>query len=391
MGKEYVWYNRKEKRWYARVPFIDEGKRRYKYRAADDRSHAKRLAKELFEELEDQPRAFVTNCKTFSDLCDYYKQRYLIAPEYAHDQKVAGLRSYKDARRKLEVLRAHFGKRRLREITHGDLLEFRTLRFRTPIVIKGNRPRSKKRQAEAEKNPPQPQERKRAAATVHRELELLRTMFAVAYREGFIRRNPFIQGDSLIQKAIEQKRERVLTRTEEARLLAACVEPRAQLRPVLICALDTGMRMNEIYALTWRDVDLHTRQMRAVSYKGKLRRERLVPISTRLAGELEILLRNNPKFDDRVFGDRDTYRRSFNTAKQLAKIDDFRLHDCRHTCGTRLAEGGMHVTEIARILGHTNVQTAYRYINTTETTTTRAIEILDRWQVEGVIESEAVN
>jgi hypothetical protein len=57
---------------------------------------------------------------------------------------------------------------------------------------------------------------------VNRELALLRRMLNVAMREGWLMRNPFTAGDPLICLADERKRERILTREEEARLLGAC-------------------------------------------------------------------------------------------------------------------------------------------------------------------------
>jgi integrase len=72
---------------------------------------------------------------------------------------------------------------------------------------------------------------------------MLRRMLNVAQREGWILRSPFAAGDSLISLADENKRERILTREEEIKLLAACESPqRAHLKAILICALDTGMR-----------------------------------------------------------------------------------------------------------------------------------------------------
>jgi integrase len=57
-------------------------------------------------------------------------------------------------------------------------------------------------------------------------------------------------GDSLISVADERKRERIITRDEELRLLSACDDRwRRHLRPIVICALDTGMRRGEILSL----------------------------------------------------------------------------------------------------------------------------------------------
>ena len=77
---------------------------------------------------------------------------------------------------------------------------------------------------------------------------MLRRMLNVAQREGWILRNPFAAGDSLISLADENKRERILTREEEMKLLAACDTPqRAHLKGIIICAIDTGMRQGEYF------------------------------------------------------------------------------------------------------------------------------------------------
>ena len=78
----------------------------------------------------------------------------------------------------------------------------------------------------------------------------MRRLLNIAEREGWILRNPMRSGDPLISIADERKRKRIFTRDEELRLLAAC-ENRYQkhLRPILICALDTGMRRGEISGL----------------------------------------------------------------------------------------------------------------------------------------------
>lgn len=50
-------------------------------------------------------------------------------------------------------------------------------------------------------------------------------------------------------------RERYLTDEEERRLFAVLVGRRAHLRPIVVVALQTGMRQGEILGLKWQDVD----------------------------------------------------------------------------------------------------------------------------------------
>ena len=62
----------------------------------------------------------------------------------------------------------------------------------------------------------------RAIATVNRELALLRSVLGFAKQSGWLTRSPFEQGQAIISTAVETKRERILTREEEERLLAVC-------------------------------------------------------------------------------------------------------------------------------------------------------------------------
>jgi integrase len=125
----------------------------------------------------------------------------------------------------LNVLRDYFGPPRLRSITHGDVRQFRAAKFAQETRTKTQR----------------------TIASINRELSMLRRMlnakvgfFAVRFRAG----------DSLISLAHENRRERILTREEKVKLLAACETPqRAHLNAILICALDTGMRQGEIFSL----------------------------------------------------------------------------------------------------------------------------------------------
>jgi integrase len=131
----------------------------------------------------------------------------------------------------------------------------------------------------------------------------------------------------LISLADENKRERILTREEEVRLLAACDTPqRAHLKGIIICALDTGMRQGEIFSLRWRNVDFRL--------------------------ELEQLKASAPENSDSlVFGIVDNVKRSFGAARSNAGLKDVRFHDLRHTAATRLVSAHIPLSEVGRVLG----------------------------------------
>src|SRR5262249_26227184 len=135
---------------------------------------------------------------TFGDLARFYRGQYLVAAEYHEGRKVRGLRSYQDGRAYLKTLEAHFGTRRLRDLTYAQLEAYRAERLRTPVVSKALGPDGKPKKT-----------RPRSIASVNRELSLLRNVFNVAVREGWLTRNPFIAGRPLINAADEKKRQRV--------------------------------------------------------------------------------------------------------------------------------------------------------------------------------------
>jgi integrase len=343
---------------YARITFIDEkGKRQDIWQRAENRTHAKELNKQLLRRLEATgDKSIDAEKMTFSQLADYYDEHYLLEAKYVDGRKVEGYRSVYDFKKFLAVLRDFFGRKRLRSLTYGDIKSFKSTRLNTPTR----------------------QGTQRSIASVHRELALLRRMLNVAHAEGFIHKNPFNAGKSLISLADERKRERVISREEEARLLAACVGPRAHLRPIIIAAMDTGCRQGELFKLQWKDVDLENRIIRIVAFNTKTLTERQIAMTVRVAHELERLWEISPKrLDGLVFGVTDNVKRSFTAVRRETGLMDLRFHDLRHVCATRLVAAHIPLSEVGRVLGHQQPSTTYRYANLTQETAKRAAAALD--------------
>ena len=72
-----------------------------------------------------------------------------------------------------------------------------------------------------------------------------------------------------------------------------------------------------------------------------------------------------------------------------AGLPDVRFHDLRHTAATRLVAAHPPLPEVGRVLGHTQANTTYRYVNANLETTRRAAALLDAFN-EGTVEQLVV-
>ena len=140
----------------------------------------------------------------------------------------------------------------------------------------------------------------------------------------------------------------------------------------------TGLRKGEIHALRWNDIDndyLSVKHSITQKLKGKTDVEtppknkssiRTLQIPLPLVkilkehkkGQMQL-----PNFseDNRVLGDskclRDTTIQKRNMLySSLAKVKTIRIHDFRHSHASLLANMGINIQEIARRLGHSNVE-----------------------------------
>ncbi|MGH9755246.1 MAG: integrase [Blastocatellia bacterium] len=368
----YAYYDKKRKTWTARLTYKDElGRTRNVKRQVGNKTEGNLLLKKLLREIEQHGSSIIDGDKlTFARLADIYKDEKLIEPVYEEDDgvrvRVAGLRSYKGERRRLRNLTDHFGARRVVTITHGDILKFKLKRLRDPN----------------KRNAQQGIDSNLKIATVNRELQLMRAVLNFARRKGWIVRNPFELGEPLISMSSERKRDRILTREEEARLLAACeTRSRAHVRPILIAALDTGLRKGELLKLKWSDVDLVSGLIRLRATTTKTEQPRTVGMTVRLRAELERLWTVSPRDASMlVFGIKSDIKRGFASACKAAGIEDLRFHDLRHVATTRLVETkALHTAEAMKITGHTQERTFARYVNPQDETARRAAEALDEW------------
>jgi integrase len=119
-------------------------------------------------------------------------------------------------------------------------------------------------------------EKRLTDTTINRDLECLRHILFWAVDEGILLTNPL----SRMRLERERKRKRpVLSLEEEAPLLEAAAP---HLRPIIIAALDAGMRRGELLTQRWEDVDFARRLLFVTHSKTPEGESREIPLTTRL-------------------------------------------------------------------------------------------------------------
>lgn len=196
------------------------------------------------------------------------------------------------------------------------------------------------------------------AATVNRDLAVLRQMLGIAERKRLIRSAPFREIEMLEERK-ERRQPHILTFDEEQRLLASAAD---HIRVLAILILETGLRSGkEALALKWADIDFLDESIRVRQSK-TLAGQRIVPMSSRCNTEL-LRWREGfgPHFSEYVFAKprhpeahlRDV-RVEWKNAVRAAGLEPFWLYDLRHSFASRVTQAGVSPIFVAQIMGHSN-------------------------------------
>ncbi len=128
------------------------------------------------------------------------------------------------------------------------------------------------------------------------------------------------------------------------------------------CCCPTGLRRNEVLALRWRDVDLDAREIKLEDSKTGARVAPLSPEAARVLAGIPRVEGNPHVIPGKKPG---THLRNLNDPwdriRKGAKLEDVRLHDCRHSFASRALALGEGLIMIGKLLGHTKVETTARY------------------------------
>lgn len=191
----------------------------------------------------------------------------------------------------------------------------------------------------------------------NRVIELLTAVFYAAEIEPNPARAP---GRGARKRGIkryrEEPRDRVLSADEAARFFRQLELERIDLQDLVWLLLSTGARRSNVLSMRWEDVDIKGRVWRIPMTKSG--EAKLVPLVSK---SMEILKRRHKsrQLSPYVFASPSSKSGHVtNPAKAWynflarAHIQDFRLHDLKHTIATAMARAGVTFSTIKRVLQH---------------------------------------
>lgn len=226
---------------------------------------------------------------------------------------------------------------------------------------------------------------------------IMKNMFEAAIENELMVTNP-------VTTSVKYKREkrverRVFTVEEQKKFKELASE--SSYKDVFFFILNTGLRVGELSALKWSDVDFNKNTIKVGNtafYNDEIGEMdenspktdagyRTIPLTT----EAQKILKEH--FSSRQTNDIYVFYNSYHSqiresdvnkalkrivVKKMGITDKFTPHSLRHTFATRCAESGMKPKVLQKILGHENISTTMNlYVHATEDEMTNEIEKLN--------------
>ncbi|MBQ9315112.1 MAG: site-specific integrase [Clostridia bacterium] len=188
---------------------------------------------------------------------------------------------------------------------------------------------------------------------------------------------------------LEQEPIIILNKNEQDRMRVYCLKENSLRSIGIFICLSTGLRIGEICALKWNNIDLEKREIRirntlqriydedlkqtkVVIDKPKTRTSiRNIPISNKLYNILKEIEKDHHEDDFFLTGSSELhiepriYRDYFKKILRKSKIKNhYKFHILRHTFATNCIEVGMDTKSLSEILGHATIEmTLNKYVH----------------------------
>lgn len=216
----------------------------------------------------------------------------------------------------------------------------------------------------------------KSIATVNREMTFLRNAFNVAIKHyKWCSTNPVSE---VKFDRENNSRDRWLTVEEENRLLSYLAD---RYKDIVKLVLNSGLRQDEVLSLTHQQVDMFRK---VIVVKGKGNKTRTIPLNKTALNILKGRIKTRHIKSDLIFPSANGTKiqkskllKAFKKAVKQAGIVDFTFHDLRHTFATRLAQAGIDLYAISKLLGHKDISTTQRYAHHCPESLRHSVDVLE--------------
>lgn len=224
--------------------------------------------------------------------------------------------------------------------------------------------------------------------TINKAVTLLKTILNDAVKWEYLNKNPIYGFPEL---KVQERTDHYLSELEIRRLLIASYN--SSINPILLTALNSGMRLGEILGLQFDMIDMergHIHVTRTLTRKGikeetKTSKKRIIPMNQTLKN-LFVDLFKSQKSPTWVFArENGSYfdvnhisQREFKKVLIKANIaSSFRFHDLRHTYASHFVMKGGDIFTLQKILGHSKIEMTQRYSHLSQSYLNNAVKIID--------------
>jgi integrase/recombinase XerC len=218
--------------------------------------------------------------------------------------------------------------------------------------------------------------------TINRKLSSLRSFLNWAGIEGYFSDNRLPHVPQAIKE--QASAPKWLDRLEQ-HALCRIVEKGRKVRDIAMIKLllNTGLRVSELCALTWKDLKISPKKGRLNVNHGKGSKRRTIPLNKDARSVLvELGYHKNKGSDQQVFiGQRGamTPRGIESTLRKYVKqtdLEEVSPHQLRHTFCKNLIDAGVGLEKVATLAGHDNLETTRRYCTPSEQDLAAAVELI---------------
>ena len=216
--------------------------------------------------------------------------------------------------------------------------------------------------------------------TINRRLAAVVSFGKWGVEAGLINQNPglhirSLDSVSLAPKWLDKKRRAAIVRAAKDDLVMAKKRyPRLWLMrlrdtAIAITLLHTGLRVHELCKLSLDDVEISARKGQ-VTVTGKGFKQRMIPLSKPARTMLRQWLQHRPSSDHNALFINQrgaplksrSVQRAVKRIADAAGLDQTTPHTLRHTFAKSLIDEGVSLEKVAKLLGHSNLNTTRVYV-----------------------------